>query len=102
MAKKTEDKAKSKTKAAKRDERENAYPDLQFKLRKSDKGKVGVSVQRFGDVDYLDIRHLFQDKDGNWRPTRKGCVVPLNIAAKLHKKLGKLIKAAEEEGLEIA
>lgn len=73
---------------------------LQFMLRKSDRGRLRVGVATFSDKDYLDVRHMYQDKDGEWLPTKKGCAMPLELARKFHRRLGKLLAKVEAEGLQ--
>ncbi len=82
-------------------EKVEQHADLQFNLRKSEKGRVRVSVAVFSGVEYLDVRHMYKNKDEEWLPTKKGCAVPLDLARKLHTRLGKLLKKAEKAGLDI-
>lgn len=92
----------SKSSSTKNTEREvHNYDGLATSLRKSDKGKIKLSVAKFGDTDHLDIRHMYESKEGEWLPTRKGCAVPLELAEKLHVKLGKLIAKAKKAGLQV-
>jgi len=91
---------KSKTKPKKDAVEVEQYPELIFNMKKSDKGRIQVSVRKYGNGEYLDIRHMYLSGEGDWRPTPKGCAIPLTLAEKLHRRLGKLIKKAQaEEGL---
>ncbi len=42
-------------------------------------GQIHVRLSRFRDRDYLDIRNFYQTDDGNWRPTRKGIAIPVEL-----------------------
>jgi len=45
----------------------------------TERGNLQVSVSEFRGQDRLDVRHLWE-KDGEWRPTKKGVNVPLDEA----------------------
>lgn len=56
-----------------------------------DKGlgnRVHVRVSRFRDRDYLDIRNFYEAEDGEWKPTRKGIAVPVELYDDLMAALG--------------
>jgi hypothetical protein len=42
-------------------------------------GRIHVRLSRFRDRDYLDIRNFYQTDDGEWKPTRKGIAVPVEL-----------------------
>jgi len=47
-----------------------------------DKGpgsRIHVRISRLGERDYLDIRNFYQTDDGEWRPTRKGIAIPVDM-----------------------
>ena len=47
-----------------------------------DKGlgnRIHVRLSRFRDRDYLDIRNFYETDDGEWKPTRKGIAVPVEL-----------------------
>jgi len=47
-----------------------------------DKGlgsRVHVRVSKFRDRDYLDIRNFYETDDGEWKPTRKGIAIPVDL-----------------------
>jgi len=47
-----------------------------------DKGlgnRIHVRLSRFKDRDYLDIRNFYETEDGEWKPTRKGIAVPVEL-----------------------
>jgi len=61
-----------------------------------DKGlgnRIHVRLSRFRDRDYLDIRNFYETDDGEWKPTRKGIAVPVD----LYEELVKAIEAAKPE-----
>jgi hypothetical protein len=59
-----------------------------------DKGmgnRIHIRLSRFRDRDYLDIRNFYETEDGEWKPTRKGIAVPVE----LYKELMAALKEAE-------
>jgi len=42
-------------------------------------GRIHVRLSRFRDRDYLDIRNFYETEDGEWKPTRKGIAVPVDL-----------------------
>jgi len=47
-----------------------------------DKGlgsRIHVRLSKFRDRDYLDIRNFYEADDGEWKPTRKGIAVPVDL-----------------------
>ncbi|MFC2099372.1 transcriptional coactivator p15/PC4 family protein [Candidatus Bipolaricaulota bacterium] len=47
-----------------------------------DKGlgnRIHVRLSRFKERDYLDIRNFYETEDGEWKPTRKGVAVPVEL-----------------------
>jgi len=47
-----------------------------------DKGlgsRVHIRVSKFRDRDYLDIRNFYETDDGEWKPTRKGIAIPVDL-----------------------
>ena len=57
-----------------------------------DKGmgnRIHIRLSRFHDRDYLDIRNFYEADDGEWKPTRKGIAVPVEL-------YGELIDALKE------
>ncbi len=47
-----------------------------------DKGlgnRIHIRISRFKDRDYLDIRNYYEDDAGEWKPTRKGIAVPVEV-----------------------
>jgi hypothetical protein len=65
-------------------------------VRAIDKGlgnRIHVRLSRFKERDYLDIRNFYETDDGEWKPTRKGIAVPVE----LYDELIGAIEAAKEE-----
>ena len=65
-------------------------------VRSIDKGlgnRVHVRLSRFKERDYLDIRNFYETEDGEWKPTRKGIAVPVE----LYDELVEAIAAAKDE-----
>jgi len=46
-------------------------------------GRIHVRLSRFQGRDYLDIRNFFQTEDEEWKPTRKGIAIPIELYAEL-------------------
>jgi len=42
-------------------------------------GQVRIRLSRFRDRDYIDIRNFYEAEDGEWRPTRKGIAIPVEM-----------------------
>jgi len=76
-----------------------------------DKGmgsRIHVRLSRFHDRDYLDIRNFYEAEDGEWKPTRKGIAIPVELygelisalreAEPLIKKLPPATPAKKDEG----
>ena len=82
------------------DREEDPYAELAFSLTKSDAGRIKTSIQKFGGKLYLDIRHYYKSKDGEWLPTKKGITIPVELTDKFSRRLRKMVKDATEEGLE--
>jgi hypothetical protein len=64
-----------------------------------DKGmgnRVHVRVSRFRDRDYLDIRNFYEAEDGEWKPTRKGIAVPVDLYDDLMAALGEAKPVIEQ------
>jgi len=64
-----------------------------------DKGlgaRIHVRISRFRDRDYLDIRNFYEADDGEWKPTRKGVAVPVEMYQELMDALGDAGKVISE------
>ncbi len=42
-------------------------------------GQIHIRLSRFRERDYLDIRNFYQTEEGEWRPTRKGIAIPVEM-----------------------
>ena len=42
-------------------------------------GRIYVRLSRFRERDYLDIRNFYETDDGEWKPTRKGVAIPVEL-----------------------
>ena len=65
-------------------------------VRAIDRGlgnRIHVRLSRFRDREYLDIRNFYETEDGEWKPTRKGIAVPVDLYDDLMEGLA----AAKEE-----
>ena len=43
--------------------------------------QIVVRVSEFKGKQYLDVRRYWQDDEGEWAPSKKGCSIPAEIAA---------------------
>ena len=50
-------------------------------------GRIYVGLSRFRERDYLDIRNFYETDDGEWKPTRKGIAVPVELFGELMEAL---------------
>jgi hypothetical protein len=41
--------------------------------------RIHIRLSKFRDRDYLDIRNFYEAEDGEWKPTRKGIAVPVDL-----------------------
>jgi len=51
-------------------------------IKTIDKGmgsRIHVRLSRFHGRDYLDIRNFYEADDGEWKPTRKGIAIPVEL-----------------------
>ena len=46
-------------------------------------GRIYVRLSRFRERDYLDIRNFYETDDGEWKPTRKGVAIPVELYGEL-------------------
>jgi hypothetical protein len=59
-------------------------------VRSIEKGlgsRIHIRLSKFRDRDYLDIRNFYEAEDGEWKPTRKGIAVPVDLYDDLMKAL---------------
>ncbi len=68
-------------------------------VRSIDKGmgsRIHVRLSKFRDRDYLDIRNFYEADDGEWKPTRKGIAVPVDLYDALMEALTEAKAAIEK------
>jgi len=58
-------------------------------------GQVRIRLSRFRERDYVDIRNFYEAEEGEWRPTRKGIAIPVEMFDDL---MDALTAAREEIG----
>ena len=61
---------------------ENVQPTDEELIKVIDKGaggRIHVRLSRFRDRDYLDIRNFYETDEGEWKPTRKGIAIPVEL-----------------------
>jgi len=67
-------------------------------------GQIHVRLSRFRERDYLDIRNFYEAEGGEWRPTRKGIAIPVELYAELMAALKEaeslIVKRSKEEASE--
>ena len=64
-------------------------------------GRIYVRLSRFRERDYLDIRNFYEADDGEWRPTRKGIAIPVELYQELMAALNEagplIVERSKEE-----
>jgi len=50
--------------------------------------RIHIRLSKFRDRDYLDIRNFYETDEGEWKPTRKGIAVPVELYDELMAGLG--------------
>ncbi len=68
-------------------------------IHETKSGQIKVSISEFKGSHYLDVRNYYKDSEGNFKPTPKGCSVPIENTRKLGIAIKKLYLAAVEAGL---
>ncbi|MEA3355862.1 MAG: transcriptional coactivator p15/PC4 family protein [Candidatus Bipolaricaulota bacterium] len=46
-------------------------------------GQIHIRLSHFRERDYLDIRNFFQTEGEEWKPTRKGIAIPIELYGEL-------------------
>ncbi len=62
--------------------------------------QVQASITTYKGREYADIRAYCQTDDGEWRPTRKGLTLALDLLPELEEAVRKLRKATEPSSQE--
>ena len=73
------------------DEKAQDQAGEELLVKAIDKGlgaRIDVRVSRFRVRDYLDIRNYYEADGGEWKPTRKGVAVPVEMYDELMSALG--------------
>ncbi len=73
------------------DEKAQDQAGEELLVKAIDKGlgsRIHVRISRFRDRDYLDIRNFYEADNGEWKPTRKGVAVPVEMYEELMAALG--------------
>ena len=50
--------------------------------------RIHIRLSKFRDRDYLDIRNFYETDEGEWKPTRKGIAIPVDLYDELMAGLG--------------
>jgi hypothetical protein len=65
-------------------------------FHKNTQERVQASISTYKGREYADIRVHYQADDGEWRPTKKGITIALDLLPDLAEALKKLRKAARQ------
>lgn len=75
-------------------------PAPSFEIAKTDTGKIMVQVSEYKGKIGLDIRYYYLDKaSGEFKPSPKGCSIPVDQIKSLRIRLRKLHELAISQGL---
>ena len=58
--------------------------------------RIHIRLSKFKDRDYLDIRNFYETDEGEWKPTRKGIAVPVDLYDDLMEGLNEAKAKIEE------
>ena len=58
---------------------EHPNPEVVKLIDKGTGKRIYIRVSRFHDHDYVDIRNFYQAEDEEWKPTRKGIAIPVEL-----------------------
>jgi hypothetical protein len=63
--------------------------------------KVFVMINTFRDTEYLHIRKYYQDFDEEWKPTREGIALPIDLdnTRELFDALVEILSISEVKGV---
>lgn len=72
-----------------------AFWDSEESLAEVDKGpeKIFVKRVRKGERTYIDIRTFWSDDSGEWRPSKKGIAIPIELAPQIAEAVQKGVSA---------
>ena len=60
--------------------------------------KIRFSLNSYQGSDYADVRIYYQTDDGEWRPTKRGVNVHIELLADLYQGIRKLDEAINGRG----
>ncbi len=66
-------------------------------FNKSTQETVRVSIEEFKNRKYLDIRIYYLSGENEWKPTKKGVTVSLDLVSELSKHIKKAEKEIEKQ-----
>lgn len=87
------------------DEKPQDQAGEELLVKAIDKGlgtRIHVRISNFRDRDYLDIRNFYEADNGEWKPTRKGVAVPVEMYQELMDALGDAGKIIAERAANAA
>jgi len=61
------------------DETQASEETLVKAIEKGADDQIHVRISRFRERDYVDIRHFYPTEEGEWKPTRKGIAIPVDL-----------------------
>ncbi len=65
-----------------------------YSFRKNALEQVRASISTYKGKQYADMRVYYESDDGEWRPTKEGITIALDLLPELDEALKKLRKAA--------
>jgi len=67
-------------------------------FRRTPTEEVRATLRTYRGRRYMDVRVYYLDDEGEFRPTKKGVNLSVEYVPELTAMIGKLVKAAAEEG----
>lgn len=67
--------------------------------RRNARETIQVAIDRFQDIDTIDLRTWYTDPDGRLKPTRSGLTLALNHLPRIAAVLALALDVARERGL---
>lgn len=93
-------KPKSKSKSTSKKKGENSGDSLSVSVLKTKGLRLTMSYSEYKGSVYLDFREFYKTPDGEWKPTKKGVSINALKSVKVLRRLGKLMKQAEESEIQ--
>lgn len=68
-----------------------AFWDREEVLAELDKGEEKIFVKRVskGSKSYIDVRTFWLDDDDEWKPSKKGIAIPIDLASEVAEAIQK-------------